>query len=260
MASTRFRWNGSELVDRTDGFDVPVYAAVSFLLREGTVVDYPGHLARFARWADEQGLKRPLDEFFDAVTEALPRTGDYFPRIDLTSRGELELHLRPVPPTSRTVIVSSAATDPREEPTIKGPDFGVLHQLKDAAMAEGAQEAIILDAQGRLVDASTSCLVWLRENNLFTPPADALRIQSITVGIVEDLARETGYSVETQWTTPAELEGAQLWILNALHGIRAVSSWVNGPTFTVNEALLDQFRDRYEAQFVTVHFESSIDS
>lgn len=245
----RFRWNGAELVDHTDGFDVPVYAAVSFLLREGAVVDLPGHLARFARWADEQGLKRPLDDFFAAVTAALPRTGDFFPRIDLTSRGELELHVRPVPPTSRSVVVASAATDPRQEPTIKGPDFGVLHQIKETAAAEGAQEAIILDAQGRLVDASTSCLVWFRGDTLFTPPAEAPRIQSITVGVVERLAREAGYSVESQWATPSELADAQLWILNSLHGIRAVSSWVNGPAFTVDEALLNEFRVRYTAEF-----------
>lgn len=226
-----------------------MYAAVSFLLREGAVVDFPGHLARFARWADEQGLKRPLDDFFDAVTAALPRTGDFFPRIDLTHRGELELHVRPVPATSRTVVVASAATDPREEPTIKGPDFGVLHQIKETAAAKGAQEAIILDAQGRLVDASTSCLVWIRGKSMFSPPAEAPRIQSITVGVVERLAREAGYSVETQWATPAELADAQLWILNSLHGIRAVSSWVNGPVFTVNDALLDQFRVRYAAEF-----------
>lgn len=252
MASTRYRWNGSELVDNASAFDLPLYVGDSFLLREGTVVDYPGHLRRFERMADEQGLKRPVDDFLAAVTEALPRSGSHFPRIDLTSRGELELRVRTVPQLGRTVVLSTAATDPRTEPTTKGPDIPVLQQLRDAAGASGADEPIILDAHGRIIDGASTCLVWIRERTLYTPPVEATRLESITVNVVEQLARDAGYDVATEWSTPAQLAGSQVWALNALHGIRGVTSWVDGPSFTLDEALLDEFRGAYDRLFAPI--------
>lgn len=252
MASTRYRWNGSELVDNSAAFDVPLYVSDSFLLRDGAAVNYAAHLARFARMADEQGLKRPLDDFLNAVTQALPRTGSHFPRIDLTSRGELELRIRPVPPLGRTVTLSTASTDPRTEPTFKGPDIPALQVLRDEAAAAGADEPIILDAQGRIVDGASTCLVWLRDMTLYTPPAEATRLQSMTVEAVSDLARATGYAVATQWATPAELAGAQVWALNALHGIRGVSAWVGGPEFALDDLLLDEFRAAYDRLFAPI--------
>lgn len=252
MASTRYRWNGSELVDNSSAFDVPLYVGDSFLLREGTVVDYPGHLSRFERMADEQGLKRPLDDFLTAVTDALPRSGSHFPRIDLTSRGELELRVRPMPTLGRTVVLSTAATDPRTEPTTKGPDIPALQELRDAAAKMGADEPIILDAQGRIIDGASTCLVWIRDNTLFTPPAEATRLESITVNVVEQLARNAGYDVATEWATPAQLSTSQVWALNALHGIRGVTSWVAGPSFTLDEAVLDEFRTAYDRLFAPI--------
>jgi branched-subunit amino acid aminotransferase/4-amino-4-deoxychorismate lyase len=249
MTSTRYRWNGSELVDNAGSFDVPLYVGDSFLLREGMAVDYPGHLARFERMADEQGLKRPIDDFLAAVTDALPRSGSHFPRIDLTSRGELELRVRPAPPLGRTVVLSTAAVDPRTEPTCKGPDIPALQELRDAAAKVGADEPIIVDAQGRIIDGASTCLVWIRENTVYTPPAEATRLESITVNAVEQLARDAGYGIATEWATPAQLAGSQVWALNALHGIRGVTSWASGPQLDLDESLLDQFRAAYDRLF-----------
>lgn len=252
MASTRYRWNGSELVDNSTSFDVPLYVGDSFLLREGMTVDYPGHLARFERMADEQGLKRPIDDFLAAVTGALPRSGAHFPRIDLTSRGELELRVRPAPSLGRTVVLSTAASDPRTEPRTKGPDIPALQELRDAAAKMGADEPIIVDAQGRIIDGASTCLVWIRDNTLFTPPAEATRLESITVNAVQQLARDAGYDIATEWATPAQLMGSQVWALNALHGIRGVTSWVGGPSFVLDESLLAEFRAAYDRLFAPI--------
>lgn len=252
MASTRYRWNGSELVDNSSAFDVPLYVSDSFLLREGTAVNYSGHLARFARMADEQGLKRSINDFLDAVTQALPRTGSHFPRIDLTSRGELELRIRAVPPLGRTVVLSTASTDPRTEPTFKGPDIPALQVLRDEAATAGADEPVIMDAQGRIVDGASTCLVWLRDNTLYTPPAEATRLQSLTVEAVSGLAREAGFQIAHEWATPDQLVESQVWALNALHGIRGATAWVGGPKFVLDEPLLDQFRAAYEQLFTQI--------
>lgn len=252
MASTRYRWNGRELVDNSSAFDVPLYVSDSFLLREGHVVNYGGHVARFARMADEQGLKRPLDDFLNAVTDVLPRSGSHFPRIDLTSRGELELRIRPVPTLGRSVVLTTASADPRTEPTFKGPDITALQVLRDEAAATGADEPVIVDAQGRIIDGASTCLVWIRDNTVYTPPTEATRLESITVRTVEQLTRSAGYDIATEWATPAELAGSQVWVLNALHGIRGVSSWIGGPEFTLDDHLLDSFRASYDNLFMPI--------
>ena len=246
MDVLRFRWNGSELVDVTGAPEIPLYVADSFLLNDGKVVAYQRHLDRFAASAEFQGLVRPLDDFLSAVTASLPRTGKLFPRIDLTERGELELHIRPAPELHETIVLASASHDPRVEPTIKGPDIPALNALRAEAQAQGADDAVIVDAQGRIVDGSTTCLIWFSEGGLHLPPAEALRVNSVSVAVARELAAKGGFTVTETWATPADLDGAELYALNALHGIRSVVSWVNGPLLSVNQERLAHWRQQYD--------------
>ena len=246
MDVLRFRWNGSELVDVTGAPEIPLYVADSFLLNDGKVVAYQRHLDRFAASAEFQGLVRPLDDFLSAVTASLPRTGKLFPRIDLTERGELELHIRPAPELHETIVLASASHDPRVEPTIKGPDIPALNALRAEAQTQGADDAVIVDAQGRIVDGSTTCLIWFSEGGLHLPPAEALRVNSVSVAVARELAAKGGFTVTETWATPADLDGAELYALNALHGIRSVVSWVNGPLLSVNQERLAHWRQQYD--------------
>lgn len=246
MDVLRFRWNGSELVDVTGAPEIPLYVADSFLLNDGKVVAYQRHLGRFAASAEFQGLVRPLDDFLSAVTAALPRTGKLFPRIDLTERGELELHIRPAPALHETIVLATASHDPRVEPTIKGPDIPALNALRAEAQAQGADDAVIVDAQGRIVDGSTTCLIWFAEGGLHLPPSEALRVNSVSVAVARELAAKGGFIVTETWATPADLEGVELYALNALHGIRSVVSWVNGPSLRVNQERLAHWRQQYD--------------
>lgn len=254
MDVLRFRWNGSELVDVTGAPTIPLYVADSFLLHEGSVVAYDRHLSRFRESAQHQGLMRPLDDFLHAVTDKLPRTGNLFPRIDLTERGELELHLRPAPPLTESLTVATASHDPRVEPEIKGPDIPSLSALRDEAIAQGAHDAIILSADGFVVDGATTCLVWTDGQTIFTPPQDAVRVNSVTVSVLRDIASELGYSWAEQWATPNDLEGKYLYALNALHGIRAVTGWINGPDLAVNNDELHSWRTPYSSRATEVRF------
>lgn len=247
MDVLRFRWNGSELVDVTGAPTIPLYVADSFLLQDGKVVGYDRHLSRFGQSAQKQGLMRPLDDFLRAVTQKLPRTGSIFPRLDLTERGELELHLRPAPALAESLTVVTASHDPRVEPGIKGPDIPSLNTLREEAIAQGAQEAIILSHDGFVVDGATTCLVWAEGNSLTTPPQEATRVSSVTVSVLKDMTSELGYSWSEQWLTPQELEGKRLYALNALHGIRAVTGWINGPDLAVDLDELDNWRTFYKS-------------
>jgi branched-subunit amino acid aminotransferase/4-amino-4-deoxychorismate lyase len=224
---------------------MPLYVGDSFLLDEGHVVGYPRHLERFARSAEAQGLVHPVDNFLAAVTAALPRTGTWFPRIDLTERGELELQVRPTPPLHSSLVLATASGDPRSEPTIKGPDIPALEQLRAEARQVGADDAVIVDTQGRIVDGATTCLVWFRETTMLTPPLEATRLESTTVAEVTEIAAANGFEIATEWATPADLAGVTVWALNALHGIRGVTSWIGGPTLNHDEQMLTSWRTQY---------------
>lgn len=245
MGVLRFRWNGSELVDVTGAPEIPLYVADSFFLNDGKVVGYHRHLERFASSAKFQGLVQPVDDFLSAVTAALPRTGVLFPRIDLTERGELELHIRPAPELDETIVLATADHDPRVEPGIKGPDIPALNVLRQEAQQRGAEEAVILDNQGRIVDGSTTCFIWFAQGGLYVPPAEAIRVNSTTVAAVSKLATKGGLSITESWAAPADLEGVELYALNALHGIRAVTSWVDGPILATSLERLAHWREQY---------------
>jgi branched-subunit amino acid aminotransferase/4-amino-4-deoxychorismate lyase len=242
----RFRWNGSELVDVTGAPEIPLYVADSYLLNNGSIVAYQQHLDRFSASCEFQGLFRPLNDFLAAVTAALPREGKLFPRVDLTERGELELWLRPAPQLHDTIILATAPTDPRVEPSIKGPDIAALTQLRTQARASGAHDAVIIDSRGLIVDGATTCLMWFTDGALHMPPREAVRVASTTVAVLAEIARSEGIDVVETWATPSQLSGTQLYALNALHGIRAVTSWVDGPVLDVNEHTLASWRSKYE--------------
>lgn len=250
MVDKRFRWNGRELTPVDGAPILPLYVADSWLLKDGAVVALERHFARFAASATAQGLVRSVNSFTAAVTAALPHHGNFFPRIDLTERGELELWIRSAPPLFDTIILTTAAMDVRSEPTIKGPDIAALEGLRSLAREEGADDAVILNAAGNIVDGATTCLLWWRDGQIFMPPVEALRVDSVTVNVARDIAQSLGVVVSEEWATPRELAGTTVWALNSLHGIREVSSWVGQPELLSNRSLLAQWRSAYEAHSV----------
>ena len=244
LTEGRYRWNGSELLP-VEGTTLGLFVADSFLLRDGAVVAPHQHRARFLHDADTQGMVNSPVAFLDAAFAGLPKTGSWFPRCDLTERGELELWLRPAPPLGRTVTLWTSPDDPRTEPMIKGPDIPALALLRERARESDADEAVILDVDGRVADGATTCFVWWRGDVLHVSPESVARIDSVTVGVVRQMALEAGSEIRDESVTPAELAGAELWALNSLHGIRGVSEWRGGPDLAVNDDRLDTWQTRY---------------
>jgi branched-subunit amino acid aminotransferase/4-amino-4-deoxychorismate lyase len=248
VADLRFRWNGSDLIPADGAPILPLYVADSWLLVDGGVVELQKHFERFAESATAQGLVRPVDAFTAAVTAKLPRTGSWFPRIDLTERGELELWVRPAPKLGETVILATAPSDVRTEPTVKGPDIPALEELRQQARTLGADDAVILNAAGQIIDGATTCLLWWRDGDVFIPPTEARRVDSITVKVARDIAAAHGVAVAEEWATPLQLGGATVWALNSLHGIRQVTSWIDGADLISDLPLLSSWRADYKSR------------
>lgn len=227
-------------VDWCDVHAGPLLAADSWRVVDGRVRGLERHRARFlsaiAPVRDDGGA------FFDEVVAALPRTGDWFPRVELRARGipapivgdapatGLSLRVRPTPPTAEEVVVATAPHDPRTRPLTKGPDLDALQRLRTAVQPLGAGESIILSPEGLIVEGAYSGLVWVRPDGVIVHPSARLeRIPSVTAGILLEAAAAAGLTIEATDARPDDLEGCELWVLSALHGLRVATAWVDGP-------------------------------
>ena len=122
--------------------------ADSWLLRDGRMRGLDRHRERFLRACGDCGgppLER-LVAFWRDMTAALPRTGEWFPRVELASGSmELRLLLRKAPPLGTGVRVWAAGqSDPRSVPRRKGPDLDTLARVRRRAAGEGAEEAVLI--------------------------------------------------------------------------------------------------------------------
>ncbi len=223
---TVLRWTGRELEPAPGAPAAALLAADSWLVDEGYERAAGAHWARFAASCLSLGAEREqLVAFRAAATAALPPEGRWFPRVELTQDG-LALRLRRAPPPAREArVLVGAAGDPRRCPRRKGPDLALLGGLREQAHAAGADELLLCDAQGRLLEGALSSLLWWEDGALCTTP-DETALPGVTRALLLRIAREQGVEVRVRAPAPAELAGRETWLTSALHGIRTVSAWV----------------------------------
>ncbi|WP_308289599.1 hypothetical protein [Streptomyces muensis] len=54
-------------------------------------------------------------------------------------------------------------------------------------------------------------------------------LAGVTAGLIEERARQSGIPVDRRARTVAELDDREVWLVNALHGIRPVTEWRGRP-------------------------------
>jgi len=233
-------------------------AADSFLVREGGAIAAQRHRDRFAAQAAVAGPfdERRVAEFVEAGWALLAaEPGDWFPRFELASTAigpRLFLRLRPAPPPAERAVLVTAEEDPRTAPERKGPDLTALAALRRRAGALGADEAVLADPSGSVVDGSAAAILWWRGEWLVRPDPSLLRLPSVTAELLWELAGDTGTDRRSERITPGALaaSGAEVWLVNALHGIRPVTAWLGepGPSVrSVDTARLERWRATLEA-------------
>jgi branched-subunit amino acid aminotransferase/4-amino-4-deoxychorismate lyase len=205
-------------------------AADSWLVADGRARAVDRHWARFAAACREHGIEaEALAAFRAEVERALPADGRWFPRVELRADGELAFQVRPAPPRAPTVIAWIAdVPDPRRQPRRKGPDLERLAALRDRAAEHEAGEAVIADADGRLLEGAFTSLLWWEGETLCVVPDDAPILPGVTRALLVELARERGAPVAQRRPVPDELAWRETWLVSALHGIRAVVRWADG--------------------------------
>lgn len=276
--ATTFRWRGGRAREaaRTgasddaigglharDDCDVApavILAADSWLVTDGRALALGLHRTRFldavAELAERRGRTAEVEaldveSFWDDAIGAIPRVGDWFPRVELRVQhdaAELLFRLRPAPEVHRSVVLATHhGADPRIEPWIKGPDLEAMTRLRTQVQDRGADDAVLLSPDGLVAEGSTTCLAWWTGDALCVPSIELPRVDSVTLRSVLALAAATGVDVLHDAVRPGRLDGLEVWALNALHGIRIVTRWIDGPATAERPGRLDNWRARLDA-------------
>lgn len=242
-----FRFVDDELVPVDIALADPLTVADSWCVLDGSARALGKHFQRFADSISDPNCRKQLPTFFQQVISTIPSEGDWFPRIEYRAErpeGErLFLRLRPAPERTETCTLwTYDKQDPRQLPTIKGPDLSVCQSLRRAANLHGADEAVLLDAHGFISDGALSAIVWWQGETLCAPDDQTPWLPSITRELVFNIASQAGYQTKTLKAKPEELHGAEIWSLSALQGIRGVTAWKG---VSIGELkLLNPFRKR----------------
>jgi branched-subunit amino acid aminotransferase/4-amino-4-deoxychorismate lyase len=237
-----------------------IAVADSWRVDDGSTLALELHRTRFLSTAGEIAASDDVGEFWDAAIAAIPEKGSWFPRVEVrrtsTGGGEsatdddvvLIVRLREAPERlSSVTLATHGGPDPRIDPAIKGPSLDVLEALRADARADGVDDLVILDELGHVVEGAATALAWWRGDILCLPALELERCDSVTARAMVALATATGVRVSWETTAPEELDGLEVWALNALHGPRIVTRWIDGPATAEQPGRLATWRARLSA-------------
>lgn len=229
-----FRDNSLVLITEGQQTEVQLEVADSWLVEDGRARSLDAHFERFSRWvgAVSPTCSPSLPAFFEAVKEKIPVTGRWFPRIEFHAESEaphhLFLRLRRAPDQLGDVILWTLPDpDPRQNPTVKGPDLSLGMQMRRNAKMHGADEAVILNESGFVLEGALSSLVWWRGDVLCSSSDELPWLPSVTRNEIFSISNQMGFAARTERVKPADLIGLEIWALSSLQGIRVVSDWVD---------------------------------
>jgi branched-subunit amino acid aminotransferase/4-amino-4-deoxychorismate lyase len=241
-----FRWASGSVVEEEwcDPHAGSVRVADSWLVVDGCAVSLSRHLERFA--TSLAALDANLDArafAADAIT-MIPNEGRWFPRLEAIDYGDgamLRFHLREAPDALTDVALATAPRDPRTLTNVKGPDLAALGALRREL---DVGEAVILNGEF-VAEGAWSSIVWWQNDTLHVVDPSIPRLPSVTERTIRDHAEFIGAPVVSARVRPTELVGAEVWALSALHGIRVVTEWRDGPAVHVEPGRVDYWRQQY---------------
>jgi branched-chain amino acid aminotransferase len=206
---------------------IRVYGGVVFQFRE--------HLDRLYSSAKSIKLKIPLtpQDMTAAVVETLKRNSlkDAYIRLVVT-RGAGDLGVDPRHCKRSSVIIITESVDPTFGMVAKQKGISVIissvrrdavdattHEIKslnylNSVMAKleaadaGADDALMLDRNGFVSEATTTNLFIAKDGDIFTPPSTAGILPGVTRKRIIHLAKELGYTLIERGITPYDVTSA----------------------------------------------------
>jgi len=206
---------------------IRVYGGVIFQFRE--------HLDRLYSSAKSIKLRIPLtpQDMTAAIVETLKRNGlkDAYIRLVVT-RGAGDLGVDPRHCKKASTIIITESVDPSFGIVAKQKGISVIissvrrdavdattHEIKSLnylnsvlakleAADAGANDALMLDRNGFVSEATTTNLFIVKDGDIFTPPSTAGILPGVTRKRIIHLAKELGYRVIEKGITPYDVTSA----------------------------------------------------
>lgn len=224
--------DGSEGIAPEDlGFLQGVGAFETLGARAGDVPLFDLHLRRLAGAAQRLAIRfAPIPELRARAAEVLARNGlpDGVLRITLTAGVAdaptwcLSARAREpgrVPVQLAVSALRRSASDPTAALKTTSYAFHVL--ARRAARAAGADDALLLDAEGDLAETSTGNVFLFREGVWCTPRADGALVPGIARSVLLQALSERGRAAyEGKFPLEQVLESDTVVVTNAVHGPR----------------------------------------
>jgi len=216
----------------------------------GIPVFFEEHVARLDLGLEELGLERPCSRAEMAAQicrlSAASDVPDGACRVLVTAgppQGKpgllIQTDRRQFPARPLRVISYLGA---RVRAELKAMTVMQSYLAQRAATAAGADDAILVDDEGRIVEGATSNMFLVRGGGLVTPPAEGAILPGVLRAKVEDLAGAHGIPVVEAFARVADLRPDDGMLLtSSVRGIAPVGS-VDGLDLRVDEALLGRLR------------------
>jgi branched-chain amino acid aminotransferase len=173
------------------------------------------------------------------------------PGLPDTAQATVVIYARPYEPpqpsTYRTGYRLHVFRDGFSPPLSNLKSLNYLYHLtaRQAALDAGADEAVMLDVQGRLTETAAGSLL-LRTRGEWWTPQSAYQLPGITLLHVIEILEEAGLDVARRPADAADLFSAEtVWMLNSLIGVMPVAQVNQRP---VTEAAPEE-AGRLRAQF-----------
>ena len=240
----------------------------TLLVHHGQPFRWVPHMERLRRGADFLGIRLPFcpDTLLGFARELARRNErrDALLRVTLSrgvgTRGysprgadqpTLVMTLPPAPAWNSPELVTwKLATAsfrlPAHEPLAQFKTCNKLAQVLARAEAEarGADEALLLNTEGTVVEAASSNLFWIEGTTVCTPSAESGILPGVTRGVVMELCRALGIATREALPGPAELLRADSVFLSSSGWGLIAASELDGQVLT-QSPLVRQLQHAY---------------
>ena len=154
------------------------------------------------------------------------------------------------PPQAITVGTSTwqRNADLQLPPRIKtSANYMIARLARIEGKSRGFEDMIVLNRSGRVAEGISACLLMVRDGVVATPPPSEGAVESITLRIITELAREEGIEVVQRPVDRSELYIAEeLALTGTLTEITPISA-IDEMQLPADSPILDRLNARYRA-------------
>jgi branched-chain amino acid aminotransferase len=237
------------VLDRGFLYGDSVYDVVRTYARR--VFELGRHLDRMERTASRIGISLPprpkLESELQRTLDAAGNSESYARFIVTRGEGRFGLSPHLAEGESRLIILVKPLEPPAAEQYDRGLRIAVARtrrnppQALDPALktgnylngilalreahAAGAEDALLLDIQGRVTEASTSNVFHVKDGAVITPPLSLGMLEGVTRALLLDIARAEGVNVREEPHGIDALVGAdEVFVTSTVREVMAVTS------------------------------------